>query len=118
MNRRGFLGSLAGAAALPTLVTVQPEVSKTFALPIGCDLSLTALIEVLNRGKENNYGRPLYLMIGPENLFPARELLGSRGEQFNNRDYYEFGFRINSALPMYFWLVQFEKGTVTSQGPY
>lgn len=129
MNRRGFLGSLAGAAAVIPLA--ESKAATTFAsspLPVGSDLSLTALELTLRVAKEKGFGKPLCLMIGPENLFVAREIFGRGVELIYTPDPNDpqinkaieqdvFGYRVVSALPMNFWMVQFERGTITSQGP-
>ncbi|SRR6266849_579040 len=129
MNRRGFIGSLAGAAAV--IPSAEFKAAKTFAsspLLIACDLSVRSLQWALETAKEKGYGKPLCLMIGPENLFTAREVFGRGVELVYTPDPNDpqvnkaieqdvFGYRVVSALPFNFWMVQFERGTVTSQGP-
>jgi hypothetical protein len=59
-------------------------------------------------------------MIGPENLWPAREMLGTPGlpyphSIFNREDYLSYVVRDN--FPYNTWRIQFERGIVESQGP-
>jgi hypothetical protein len=122
-NRRNFLGALFTApVATAILPTVERVVGGKAELPTSCDLSCRSVEWALSIGEKNNYGKPICLIIGPENLFPAREIFGKGIELTYTPDAKivdeeRFGYRVVSALPKNFWMVQFERGTVSSQGP-
>lgn len=118
MNRRGFLGSLAGAAAvIPLTKDASPRPLQVFELPTPCDLSYSSFEYALDIGREKGLGRPKSMTIGPENKFVALELLevppGS--QQLTGSD--SFMFEVVYYMPHRKWQVFFEKGIVESQGP-
>jgi hypothetical protein len=117
-TRRDFFKAL---SIIPAALVGLRFGLQAFTLPVGCDLSMTALQEAINHGTRLNFGRPHTLIIGPENLFPARALLGMPGlpytkeKLFKREDFLEYVVRYN--LPHNTWRVQFEHGIVESQGP-
>lgn len=116
-TRRSFFQSLAAAPLALLGVKLAPQM---FQLPVGCDLSMTALQQAINEGTRLRFGRPHTLVIGPENLFPARELLGRPPQLYPEGLFKREEFLIYDVtreLPMNCWRVQFEHGVVESQGP-
>jgi hypothetical protein len=101
---------------------------QTFRLPVGCDLSFTALQWAVVEGLQRNFGHAKRLIIGPENIFSARELLGRSGDkewtccldpdpviQKLKEEY--LTYEVRRDIPMNTWSVEFERGVVESQGP-
>jgi len=114
-TRRSFFQSLAAAPLALMDVKLAPQV---FQLPIGCDLSMRSLQWAINEGMQQRFGKPHTLLIGPENLFPARELLGMPPQiqpPFKREDF--LIYEVTRDMPMNCWRVQFEHGVVESQGP-
>jgi len=116
-TRRSFFQSLAAA---PLALLGVKFATPLFQLPVGCDLSLTSLQWAINEGTRLRFGRPHTLLIGPENLFPARELLGRpphyTPEGLLKREEFLI-YEVTREMPMNTWRVQFERGIVESQGP-
>jgi len=121
MDRRSFFKNLAIA---PVIFAGHPEhflPAINYSLPIPCDLSLSSLEWALLDGEKRNLGTPLKLIVGPELVFMAREILGStpiEPEKLSlfkalNVLYYEK----NRAMPRNSWIVEFERGTIGSEGP-
>jgi hypothetical protein len=115
-TRRDFFQSLAAAPLALLGVKLAPQL---FQLPVGCDLSMTSLQWAINEGTRLRFGKPHTLIIGPENLFPARELLGRPpfhvNEIFKREEF--LIYEVTRDMPMNCWRVQFEHGVVESQGP-
>ena len=121
MERRQLIKTLF-VAPLATLIP-QAKISKELFLPIGADLSFTSLSYACRIGAKGGFGRPLCLIVGPENIFPARELLGPPMKPYTadseiNVLWEYFGYRVDSRLPYNEWYLQFEDGIVKSRGPY
>src|SRR6266446_4952091 len=90
-TRRSFIGALLAtplAAVVLPATTKKPEANaapksewlpshQPIFLPIGCDLSLCALQWAFDIAEERRLGKPKFMLIGPENKFVARELLGN-----------------------------------------
>ena len=116
-TRRSFFQALAAAPLALAGVKFAPQM---FQLPVGCDLSMTSLQWAINEGKQRRFGRALTLIIGPENLFPARELLG-RPPQLHPEGLFKreefLIYEVTRDMSMNCWRVQFERGIVESQGP-
>jgi len=118
-TRRTFFQSLAAAPLALLGVKLAPQL---FHLPVGCDLSMSSLQWALNEGTQRGFGLPRTLIIGPENIFPARELLGRNPKYTTNpviNALFEHVliYRVTRELPMNCWRVEFEHGVVESQGP-
>jgi hypothetical protein len=81
---------------------------REVSLPIGSDLTVGSLKWAIKVGEEGKLGVPKKLVVGPENTFPAREVLygGDAIELVITREF-----------PMRQWRVVFENGIVVSQGP-
>lgn len=115
-TRRDFFKSL---SIIPAVFLGLRFGLQKHTLHTGCDLSMTALQWAINEGADRNFGRPHTLLIGPENLFPARELLGMPGLPYNHKpfrreEFLEYVVVYN--MPQWTWRVQFERGIVESQG--
>jgi len=117
-DRRGFLKTL---LTLPLIAGIAAKFSCEFELPVGCDLSMTSLHEVLRRGDELKLGCPRKLLIGPENIFPAREILGwpryTADSEINWITSQNLFYEVTGRYPMNTWAVQFDRGVIKSVGP-
>lgn len=136
MDRRSLIRSLFALPALATTVRDTPTpdsrsslvrwVTQPILLPIGCDLSFCSLRWALDIGEENNLGEVKYLLIGPENKFIAREILGNYKKPFTgdseiNCLWPGFPYEVlrvpHCSFPMWTWKLVFERGVVVSEGP-
>lgn len=124
-TRRGFFQFLAAA---PLALLGVKFGQQLFQLPVGCALSFTSLQWAIIEGAKRGFGRPLTLAIAPEDMFAARELLGTQGEKNYRPKYtadseinalYEYNlvYEIKPTFPYNLWRVEFERGIVESQGP-
>jgi hypothetical protein len=131
MKRREFIQSL---SVIPVVgmflheskrVTTPPYEkdvdARRIRIKTPCDVSFNSLQWAVNIGKENNFGRPLCLHISPENLFPAREILGVPGKKYTassevNVLYdYMLVYRVHREWRTYsLWELEFERGFVYS----
>jgi len=99
--------------------TIEPQQPRY--LPVGCDLSFGSLQFAIDMGKEHNLGTPKFVLIGPENKFPAIEIMGDPRKKYSSNN--EFNalsilyWEIIRSMPMYTWKVVFERGVVISEGP-
>jgi hypothetical protein len=123
MLRRAFLKTLAGFPAIAAVIPKKFMPQTDYELPVGCDLSMTSLQVAINFGNERDLGKARKLLIGPENLFVARELLGVLGIPYSTdpvimalRDEM-LVYEVTREYPMNTWVLQFEHGTVKSVGP-
>lgn len=122
MNRRGFLARFAAIPAAFALNVTKAQ-PRTARLPIDCDLSFSSLQWALKEGKERGFGRARVLIIGPENLFVAREMLGAPGTRYNTDPL--IAALMNESLiydcrrdiPMNYCTVKFEHGIIESHAP-
>jgi hypothetical protein len=94
-------------------------------LPVGCDLSFSSLQWAFDLGKENHFGEPKYLLVGPENKYIARELLGlfprkpyTWDSEINCLIDKMLLWEVSCLLPVNTWKLFFEHGVVVSKGPY
>ncbi len=125
MLRRNFISTLFATPVATTILGVPLKASPTEScvhLPIGCDLSFNALQWAFDVAKTHNFGKPKFLLIGPENKFVARELLGSYKKLYTadselNALLLGFPFEVTRALPSRTWKMVFEHGIVVSEGP-
>jgi len=118
MKRRSFFKTLTGLPIIAAMKAENIPAVGDYLLPIPCDLSMSSLNLALKIGEENRLGRPHQLLIGPENLFPVRELLGmppSNLYPFKQEDFLRY--TVTREMPMNAWKVLFEYGTVGSRGP-
>src|SRR5574340_1005787 len=118
LNRRSFVKCL---AAIPALFCLRVPQQTEYDLPIGCDLTLGSLNWAFEIGKEHSLGQPRRLLIGPENRFPAREILGVPGKKYTHDSEINglmiWDFRQYEVfLPYNTWVVEFERGRVRSVG--
>jgi len=114
-TRRTFFQSLAVVPLALLGVKVGPRI---FHLPVGCDLSMVSLNYALDEGHRMGYGFPRKLVIGPENRFAARELLGTPCTDSSEVNWiHYFPYEETRDIPMWTWRIEFEHGTVESRGP-
>lgn len=118
MKRRSFFKTLSGLPIIAAMNAENIPVCGDYSLPIPCDLTMGALSAALKTGVELKLGRPHTLLIGPENLFPARELLGGPPVDFAPFTREDFlVYSVTREIPIWSWKVLFEYGTVGSRGP-
>jgi hypothetical protein len=98
--------------------------ASSVELPIGCDLSFGALQWAFDLGEENRFGEARILLIGPENKFTAREMLGGFPKKYWTGDSdinclrnTMLRYELTRSLPMNTWKLFFEHGVVISRGP-
>lgn len=117
-TRRDFFKSL---SLIPSVFLGLRFGLPKHILHTGCDLSFTGLQWATNEGRDRNFGRAHTLLIGPENLFPARELLGMPGLPYHATRIFEreefLEYVVVYSMPQNTWRVQFERGIVESNGP-
>jgi len=121
LGRRSFLSFLS-ISPLALFFKGGKNTPKEIELPISCDLSFKSLQWAVDKGKENNLGKPKYLLIGPENKFVAVELLGvphtpyTWNSEVNCLIDEYFSFEVSHSLPYQTWKLFFDKGVVISKG--
>jgi hypothetical protein len=108
-SRREFFQSL---SVIPIAITELRFDLSVYHLEVDCDLSLTALQYAINTGVDKKLGRPRTLIVGPELLFVARELLW-RPEYVKEIDD-DITYVIRYNLPRYLWRLQFDHGVIES----
>jgi hypothetical protein len=97
--------------------------SQASRLPIGCDLSLGSLQWACDVGKVQEYGRARILVVSPEDMHVARLLLGENFQprmddpEINVLMADNLRYKVDPFMSPFKWRVEFEKGSVESQGP-
>jgi len=108
-TRREFFQTL---SVIPVAVTGLRYGLPVHHPPVDCDLSLTALQYAINLGVEKKFGKPHTLIVGPELLFIAREILWRPEYVKEINDDLTYVVRYN--LPQNTWRLQFDHGVIES----
>lgn len=118
MERRLFFKSL---LLLPTALAGLSKTNYFDQLPVFVDLSLMSVQWAIIEGMKKGYGKPCKLVIGPELLWMAREILGGspmrvRYPELNCLYNDILAYEVRYSSKPHTWWIEFESGNVGSSG--